>query len=87
VGRLHSLPNYPHQIVAQGIEVRIVPERRREGLEGLPRAVREVVIISGMWRKGAPDRGEKILGVREGKTPIFIPAKLISYMAGIEKRK
>jgi hypothetical protein len=25
--------------------------------------------------------------VREGKTPIFIPAKLISYMAGIEYRK
>jgi hypothetical protein len=25
--------------------------------------------------------------VQEGKTPIFIPAKLISYMAGIEYRK
>jgi hypothetical protein len=25
--------------------------------------------------------------VREGKTPIFIPAKLISYMAGIKYRK
>jgi hypothetical protein len=24
--------------------------------------------------------------VREGKTPIFIPAKLISYMTGIELR-
>jgi hypothetical protein len=46
--------------------------------------VREVVIISGMCRKGHSIGGEKILGVREGKIPIFIPAKLISYMAGIE---
>jgi hypothetical protein len=30
---------------------------RRFGLEGLPRAVRVVVIISGMCRKGAPDQG------------------------------
>jgi hypothetical protein len=50
------------QIVAQGIEVRIVPERRREGLEGLPRAVRVVVIISGMCRKGALDRGREDSG-------------------------
>jgi len=27
------------------------------------------VIISGMCRRGHPIRGEKILGVREGKTP------------------
>jgi hypothetical protein len=40
-----------------------------------------------MCRKGLPIRGEKILGVRKGKTPIFIPAKLISYMAGIELRE
>ena len=49
--------------------------------------MREVVITSGMCRKGHPSSGEEILGVREGKTPIFIPAKLISYMAGIEMRK
>jgi hypothetical protein len=64
--------------------VDLVPERRRERLEGLPRAVRDVVIVSGMCRKGHPIKGEKILGVREGKTPIFFPAKHISYMAGIE---
>ena len=49
--------------------------------------MREVVITSGMCRKGHPSRGEEILGVREGKTPIFIPAKLISYMTGIEYGK
>jgi hypothetical protein len=49
--------------------------------------VREVVITSGMCRKGHPSSGEEILGVREGKTPIFIPAKLISYMTGIEYGK
>jgi hypothetical protein len=38
------------------IEVRLVPERRREGLEGLPRAGRAVVIISGMCKKGALDQ-------------------------------
>jgi hypothetical protein len=46
-------------------------------------------MFSGMCRKGHPIGGEKILGVRDGKTPIFtifIPAKLISYMAGIEFR-
>ena len=46
-----------------------IPERRREGLEGLPRAGRAVVIISGMCRKGLPIKGEKILGVRKGKIP------------------
>ena len=52
------------------------------------KASRVVVIISGMCAgRGHSIGGEKILGVREGKTPIFIPAKLISYMAGIELRK
>ena len=87
VGRLHSLPNYPHQIIAKGIEVRLIPERRREGLEGLPHAVRVVVIISGMCTKGALDRGREDSGCEERKDPIFIPAKLISYMAGIELQK
>ena len=45
------------------------------------------MIILGMCRKGHSIGGEKILGVWEGKTPIFIPAKLISYMAEIEYRK
>jgi hypothetical protein len=40
-----------------------------------------------MCRKGHSIGGEKILGVWEGKTPIFIPAKLISYMSEIEYRK
>ncbi len=48
--------------------------------------MRAMVIISGMCTKGHPIRGEEILGVQEGKTPIFIPAKLISYMTGIELR-
>ena len=39
-----------------------IPERRREGLEGLPRAGRAVVIISGMCRKGAPDQGREDSG-------------------------
>jgi len=68
------------------MDVRLIPERRREGLEGLPRAVREVVIISGMCRKGAPDQGREDSRCEERKDPIFIPAKLISYMAGIEFR-
>jgi hypothetical protein len=49
--------SWAHQVVAQGIEVSLIPERRREGLEGLPRAGRVVVIISEMCRKGALDRG------------------------------
>jgi hypothetical protein len=50
--------------------------------------VRAVVIISGIRAgRGLSIRGEKSLGVREGKTSTFIPAKLISYMAGIELRK
>ena len=84
---LHGLLYHTHQIVAQSIEVRLIPERRREGLEGLPHAVRVVVIISGMCRNGEFDQGEKILGVQEGKTFTFISAKLISYIAGIELRK
>jgi hypothetical protein len=56
VGWLHRFPYHPYQVVAQCVEVRVVPERRREGLEGLPRAGRAVVIISGMCKKGALDR-------------------------------
>ena len=44
------------------------------------------MIISGLCRKGHSIGGEEILGVREGGTPIFIRAKLISYMAGTELR-
>src|SRR5215204_5532247 len=39
VRRLHRLPHYPHQIAAQGVEVSLVPELRREGFQGLPRVV------------------------------------------------
>jgi hypothetical protein len=35
--RLHRLPNHSHQIVAQGIEIRLVPELCGEALESLSR--------------------------------------------------
>jgi drug/metabolite transporter (DMT)-like permease len=54
--------SWAHQVVAEGNEVSLIPERRREGLEGLPRAGRVVVIISGMCRKGALDRGREDSG-------------------------
>jgi hypothetical protein len=39
VGGLHGVPNQPYQIVAQGVEVRLVPEFGRVGFEGLSRIV------------------------------------------------
>src|SRR5215217_4467564 len=39
VGRLHRLPNYPHEVVVQGFEVCLVPELGREGFEGLSSVV------------------------------------------------
>jgi len=42
VRRLHRFPYYPHQIIAQGVEVRLVPELGGEGFEGLCRIVRKV---------------------------------------------
>jgi len=35
VGGLHRLPDYPHQVVAQGIQVRLVSKLGREGFQGL----------------------------------------------------
>jgi hypothetical protein len=35
VRRLHRLPHHPYQIVAQGVEVRLVPELGREDFERL----------------------------------------------------
>src|SRR3712207_8933922 len=35
VSRLHRLPHHRHQVVAQGVEVRLVPELGREGFHGL----------------------------------------------------
>ena len=39
VSRLHRLPHDSHQIVAQGIEVRLVPELRGEALKSFPRII------------------------------------------------
>src|SRR5215203_3665816 len=39
VGRLHSLPNHPHQIVAHCLQVRLVPQPGGERLKGLPGVV------------------------------------------------
>jgi hypothetical protein len=39
VSWLHRLPHHPDQILAQGVEVSLIPELDREGLKGLPRVV------------------------------------------------
>src|SRR5215208_2617752 len=39
VGWLHRLPHLPYQVVAQGVQVCLVPEPDREDFEGLPRVV------------------------------------------------
>src|SRR5215213_264568 len=36
---LHRLPNHPHQVVAQRLQVRLVSQLCGEGLEGLPSIV------------------------------------------------
>ena len=38
-GSLDNTPYYAYQIIAQGIQVRLIPERRREALKSLPRVV------------------------------------------------
>jgi hypothetical protein len=35
VGWLYRLPNHTHQVVAQGVQIRLVSELGREGLQGL----------------------------------------------------
>jgi hypothetical protein len=39
VGWLHSLPNYVHQIFAQGLQIRLVSDLGREGFKGLSSVV------------------------------------------------
>src|SRR5215218_10275103 len=36
VGGLHRLPYHPHQVVAEGVHVRLVSQLGREGFQGLP---------------------------------------------------
>jgi hypothetical protein len=59
VGWLHSLPYHPHQIVAQGVEVRLVPELGREGFQGLPRVVLPTVEAPIYERLYAPPQGSE----------------------------
>jgi hypothetical protein len=55
--RLHRLPRYYHQIVAQGSEVGLIPERRREALESLSRIILLAVEAPVYERLYAPSQG------------------------------
>ena len=57
--RLHRLPDYPNQIFAEGAQVRLVPELRRERFEGLPRVVFSPIEATVYERLYAPPRGSK----------------------------
>src|SRR5215210_5284392 len=52
--RLHCLPHHSHQIVAQGIEVRLVTQRGRERFERLCGVVLVAVEAAVYERLGAP---------------------------------
>ena len=39
VRRLHGRPYHSHQVVVQRLQVRLIPQRGREGFEGIPRIV------------------------------------------------
>src|SRR5215204_3252231 len=54
--RLHRLPNRYHQIVAQSIEVRLVPELCGETLKSLPRIVLPPVEATVDERLNAPSQ-------------------------------
>src|SRR5215208_7214664 len=55
VRRLHRLSHHSHQIIAQGIEVRLLSKGRREALKGLPRIIRTPVEATVYERlKAAP---------------------------------
>src|SRR5215204_3079598 len=60
MSRLHRLPYYTHQVVAQGIQVCFVPELGGEGIQGLPRIVLptvETTVDEGL--DATPQRGEE----------------------------
>jgi hypothetical protein len=54
--RLHRLLHHPYQVVAQGIEVRLVPELCGETLKSLPRVILLAVEATVDERLGAPSQ-------------------------------
>src|SRR5215211_2077671 len=39
VGRLHRLPHHTHQVIIEGVQVRLVTQCGGEGFQGLPRVI------------------------------------------------
>jgi hypothetical protein len=61
---LHRLPHHPHQIIAQGVQLRLFAEPRREGFQGLPGIVLAAVEAPIYERLDAPpQRSEKRRGL------------------------
>src|SRR5215213_4337887 len=59
VDRLHRLPHYFHQIIAQGLEVCFVPELGREGFQSLPGIVLAAVEAAVYKGLDAPSQGSE----------------------------
>src|SRR5215203_1291007 len=66
VGWLHSLPYHPHQVVAQGIQVRLVPELDREGFQGLSGVVLPSVEAPVYERLDTASQGVEQSGYQQG---------------------
>src|SRR5215210_671970 len=59
VGWLHRLLHHTHQVVAKGVQVRFVSQRRGEGFQGLPRVVLPTVEAPVYERLDAPPQGRE----------------------------
>ena len=60
--RLHRFPHHTYQIVAQGLEVCLVPELGREGFQGLPRVVLTALEASIYERLNSSPQGAEQSG-------------------------
>src|SRR5215203_3545516 len=67
VRRLHSLPHYRQQFVAQGVEVRLVAQLGREGFQGLSRIVLPAVEAAVYESLYASAQGVEQSGYHEGR--------------------